>query len=179
MRTISRPLAARTRRPSGTMAQARSRPPRPRSIRMRLAFGESWIPAPGSSSRAACSRTVTRKPRRASANAAVSPAMPAPATMTVRDGVRTSSPRGGSNGGVGQRALGRPRRARRESRIVAVKGGTVGADIFGIVAHVAEDMRMIEGRLGADAHEFLGADFDHRNAGFVMEVRDNRFRHGP
>ena len=32
---------------------------------MRAALGESWIPAPVSSSRSACSSTTTRKPLRA------------------------------------------------------------------------------------------------------------------
>jgi hypothetical protein len=41
------------------------------------------MPAPISSSFAACSTTVTRKPRSASAAAAVRPPMPAPAMMTV------------------------------------------------------------------------------------------------
>ena len=54
---------------------------------MRAAFGESWMPAPVSWSRSACSKTTTRKPLRASASETVSPPMPAPATMTVREDV--------------------------------------------------------------------------------------------
>ena len=50
-----------------------------------MAFGDNWIPAPVSSNRSACSRTSARKPLRASASAAASPPMPAPAMMTVRE----------------------------------------------------------------------------------------------
>jgi hypothetical protein len=39
-------------------------------------------------------------------------------------------------------------------------------------------MRMIERRLGADAHELARADFDHRDTWIVVEVRNNRFGHG-
>jgi hypothetical protein len=38
-------------------------------------------------------------------------------------------------------------------------------------------MRVVERRLGADAHEFAGADLDHRDAGIVVEVRDDVFGH--
>jgi hypothetical protein len=38
-------------------------------------------------------------------------------------------------------------------------------------------MRMVERRLGADAHEFAGADLDDRNADIVVEMRDYRIRH--
>ena len=38
-------------------------------------------------------------------------------------------------------------------------------------------MGMIERRLGADAHEFARADFDHRDTGVVMEVRNDVLGH--
>ncbi len=73
-----------TRIAVGAITTGRRRSPKPRSIRMRVALGPSWMPAPVSSSFSACSKTVARKPARAMAIAAVSPAMPAPATMTWR-----------------------------------------------------------------------------------------------
>ena len=39
-------------------------------------------------------------------------------------------------------------------------------------------MRMIVGGRGAHAHEFLGADLDHRHARIVVEMGDNVLRHG-
>jgi hypothetical protein len=36
---------------------------------------------------------------------------------------------------------------------------------------------MIEGRQRADAHEFLGADLDYRNAQVIMKMRDDRLGH--
>eukprot|EP01037_Dinobryon_pediforme_P019782 gene19780-20257_t len=40
-----------------------------------------------------------------------------------------------------------------------------------------EDMRMVEGRAGADAHELMCADDDSRHAGVIGEVGDNGFGH--
>ena len=37
---------------------------------------------------------------------------------------------------------------------------------------------MVVGRRAAHAHEFLGADLDHRHARIVMEMRDDVVRHG-
>lgn len=37
-------------------------------------------------------------------------------------------------------------------------GGAVRADGFRLIAHVYEDVRMIEGRQSADTHEFLRPD---------------------
>ena len=84
---------------------------------------------------------------RASASAAVSPPIPAPATMTVREGATACAP--GRSGRLGQRAVRRPRRVRIERRIVAVERRAIGADDLVVVAHVEEDVRMIERRLGA------------------------------
>lgn len=39
------------------------------------------------------------------------------------------------------------------------------------VAHVDENMRMIEWGKGAHAHEFLRADPDTRDAGLIVEMR--------
>jgi hypothetical protein len=38
-------------------------------------------------------------------------------------------------------------------------------------------MRVIERRIGADAHEFLRADLDHGDAGIVVEVRNDMVGH--
>ncbi len=46
------------------------------------------------------------------------------------------------------------------------------------VAHVEEDMRMVERRHLADAHELLGADLDDRHAGGVVEMGNDALRHG-
>src|SRR5665811_2187869 len=72
MRTISRPEPpAITRIACGVITDGASRSRRPSPISTRVALGESWMPAPTSSSLAACSRTGTRKPARASASADV------------------------------------------------------------------------------------------------------------
>ena len=55
---------------------------RTHEIGIRMALGESWMPAPVSSSRAALSNRATRNPRVASASAAVRPTGPAPTTIT-------------------------------------------------------------------------------------------------
>jgi len=78
---------------------------------------------------------------------------------------------------VGQGAFRRTRRVRRERRIVAIERRAIGADVFGVVAHVTKHMRMIERRLGADAHEFPGADLDDRDAQIVVEMGNDRVRH--
>ena len=79
---------------------------------------------------------------------------------------------------AGQCAFRRPRRIRRKRRVVAVERRAIGADIFGVLAHVAEYMGMVERRLGADAHEFPGADLDHWHAEVVVEMGNDAVRHG-
>ena len=71
-----------TRIACGAITSGRSRSRKPSAISTLVALGESWMPAPASSSFGACSITVARKPARANAIAAVRPAMPAPAMMT-------------------------------------------------------------------------------------------------
>ena|ERR1700730_3597697 len=58
-----------------------------------------------------------------------------------------------------------------ETRVVNIVGRAIGADRVLVVAHVDENMRMIERWLRADAHEFLGADPHLRNAWLVVEMR--------
>src|SRR5882757_9337727 len=101
------------------------------------------MPAPVSSSRAACSISVTRKPLRASISAALNPPMPAPAIRTLRDDA-TGLPR---SGGFGQRASRRPRLVRIQARIVPVERRAIRADDLLVGAHVEEHMRVVERRL--------------------------------
>jgi hypothetical protein len=58
---------------------------------MRVAFGVSWSPAPNSSSVFALSYIATLKPAGRSANAAVSPAIPAPAMIARGDKPQATS----------------------------------------------------------------------------------------
>src|SRR5712692_6982939 len=108
---------------SGVTARAASRGCRPRSISTRLALGESCRPAPASSRRSAFSRTTTRKPRPASASAAVNPPIPAPATTMVREAAT-----GRSGDFILQHAFGRPGLAGLEVGGVTIQGGAIGAD---------------------------------------------------
>jgi hypothetical protein len=57
-------------------------------------------------------------------------------------------------------------------RIELVERGAIGADLFGFRAHVEELMRMIEGRVGAHAHELLDPDLDCGMPGIVLKMRD-------
>ncbi len=56
-------------------------------------------------------------------------------------------------------------------RIVDVMRRAIGADRVIVLAHVDENMRMIERRQSADAHEFLGADPHVRNARLIVKMR--------
>jgi hypothetical protein len=65
----------------------------------------------------------------------------------------------------------------RQRRVVAIERRAIGAHILNILAHVAEDMRMVLWRQRTYAHECLGADLDDRHAGLVMEMRNDYIRH--
>src|SRR5215467_14121361 len=134
---------------SGTTAREPSRSLMPRPASTWLALGESCRPAPVSSSRSAFSSTTTRKPRAASASDAVSPPIPAPAMKMVRD----AATRAGS-GDVLQDAFRRARLARGEVGGKAIQRRAIGADDLAVVAEVEKDMRVVERRVRADAHEF-------------------------
>src|SRR5205085_7704611 len=58
-----------------------------------------------------------------------------------------------------------------------VQRRAIGANDLVVVAEIEKNMRMIERRVGAHAHEFLRTDLDDRNSGIVMEVRDNIIGH--
>src|SRR5690242_11273741 len=62
-------------------------------------------------------------------------------------------------------------------RIEPVERRAIRADDFVVPAHVAEDMRMIEWRFCADAHESLRTDLDNRDAWIVMEMRNDVLDH--
>src|SRR3954471_1743474 len=157
---------------SGVTAREPTRSCSPSATRMRLALGDSCRPAPASSSRAAFSRTTTRNPFAASASAAVSPPIPAPATTMVRI---VATDRSGDL--VLQHAFRRPGLAGAEVGGVAVQRGAIGTDYLVVVAEVEEDVRVIERRVGTDAHELLRADLDDRDAGIVVKVRNDVIGH--
>jgi hypothetical protein len=60
---------------------------------------------------------------------------------------------------------------------VAIKGRAIRADVFSVFAHIAEYVRMVVWRCGADAHEFLCADLDDRNTWIVMEMGNDFVAH--
>src|SRR4030081_1745578 len=145
----------------------------PNSTRMRLALGDSCSPAPTSSSRSAFSSTMSRNPFAASANDAVNPPIPAPATKMVRDAATARS-----GGLVLHHAFRWPRLARREVGGVSKQRRAIRADDLVVVAEIEEHMRMIERRVGAHTHEFLRTDLDHGHAGIVVKVRNDMIGHG-
>ena len=67
---------------------------------------------------------------------------------------------------------------RAELFIVAVERRAVGADHLTIVAHVEEDVGMIEGRTCSDAHELANANADRPMSGGVVEVGRSGIGHG-
>ena len=60
-----------------------------------------------------------------------------------------------------------------QRRVAAIERRAIGAHILNILAHVAEDMRMVLWRQRTYAHECLGADLDDRHAGLVVEMRND------
>src|SRR5690349_13622079 len=58
-----------------------------------------------------------------------------------------------------------------------VQRRAVRANDLVVVAEVQKYMRMVERRVGADAHEFLRADLDDRRAGIVVEMGNDRIGH--
>src|ERR1700761_2661556 len=175
MPAISRPLVALISEMESGVTARESRGRKPRSISTRLAFGESCKPAPVSSSRSLFSRTMTRNPCRASASEAVSPPMPAPATIIVRDAVTPPPDRSGHL--VGQHAFRRPGFTGLEVGGVTIERRTIGADDLVVVAEIEKDVRVVEGWVGAHAHEFLRADLDDGDAGIVVKVGDDMIGH--
>jgi hypothetical protein len=64
-----------------------------------------------------------------------------------------------------------------ERLIVSVERRAIRADEFRIVAHVAEDVGMIERWQGANAHESGSADLDNGNPEIVVEMRNYSICH--
>src|ERR1700716_2430515 len=157
---------------SGMTARAASRGCNPSSTSRRLALGESGRPAPASSRRSAFSRTTTRKPCPASASDAVNPPIPAPATKMVREAAT-----GRSGDLVSHHTFRRPGFAGGEVGGVTKQRRAIGADDLVVVAQIEENMRVIERRIGAHAHEFLRADLNERNAGIIVKVRNDMIGH--
>src|SRR6266852_995299 len=121
------------------------------------------MPAPISSRRCAWSNTVTPNPCRAIAKAAVSPPIPAPAMMTVREDATAHV--SVASIAAATRLLHPP--ARR----------AIGTDDLACIAHVEEHVRVIERSQLALAHELPRADLDDRDARRVVEVRNDPLRH--
>src|SRR6185312_13217371 len=138
---------------SGITARQASFSRRPSSTRTRLALGDSCRPAPASSSRSAFSRMTMRNPCAASASAAVSPPIPAPATKIVRDAAT-----GRSGDLVLHHAFGWAGFAGGEVGGITVQSRAIRADDLVVVAEIEEHMGVVERRIGADAHEFLRSD---------------------
>ena len=66
--------------------------------------------------------------------------------------------------------LGGPSLGGLEVRIMPVMRRAIRADDFLFTAHVEIDMGMIEGRLGADAHELVRAGFDRGDAHVILQM---------
>ena len=60
-----------------------------------------------------------------------------------------------------------------ELRPVPVERRAVGTHLLAVLAHVEEDVWVVEGRRRADAHEALHPDADDRNARIVLEMRND------
>src|SRR5690606_14320165 len=103
----SPPTASISRSWSMYTAPARAASPKPRKSKQWKALGPSWMPAPISPKRLACSRTMLRRPARARPRAVARPPMPPPAIRKGRS--RMSDPPAGPGGtapGPGQDAAG-------------------------------------------------------------------------
>src|SRR5437660_1257849 len=138
------------------------------------------MPAPTACRPSAASNSTTWNPCCASARLAVSPPIPAPAITTA--GEAATAHRSGAEvrlaGRPRELAFRRPRRMGIEAFVVAKQGRAIRADDFRVVAHIEENVGMIERRSLADAHEFSGADLDDRHAGSVVEMGHDLLCHG-
>lgn len=66
---------------------------------------------------------------------------------------------------------------RSETRIVTIERRAIGADDLVLIAHVEEHVGVVERRPCPHAHEFARTDLDDRDAGVVLEVRNDVLRH--
>jgi hypothetical protein len=83
----------------------------------------------------------------------------------------------GSGGFVLYHAFGRPGLAWGKIGGVAIQRRAVGADDLVVVTEVEKNVRVIERRIGAYAHEFLRSDLDDRNPGVIVKVRNDVIGH--
>ena len=60
---------------------------------------------------------------------------------------------------------------------VAVQRRAIRTDDLVVVAEVEKNMRMIEGRIGTHAHEFLRTDLDDGHAGIIVKVGNDMIGH--
>ena len=79
---------------------------------------------------------------------------------------------------IREHAFGRPRFPRAETGAVTEQRGAIRTDDLVRISQIEINMRMVEWRQLADAHEFPRADFDHRHASRVVKVGNDRFGHG-
>lgn len=61
--------------------------------------------------------------------------------------------------------------------VIDKMSGAIGADRVRACAHVNEDMWMVEGREGTNAHEFMGTDAHLREAGLVVKMGSGACSH--
>src|SRR6266436_10429889 len=100
--------------------------------------------------------------------------------ITVREEATSPSlaARGSRRQRFHQGALGWSCRVGIEARLVAEQGRAIWTNGFARIAHIDEDMRMVERRPFSHAHEFPGADLDHRHAWSIVEMGNDLIRHG-
>ena len=66
---------------------------------------------------------------------------------------------------------------RRQGTVMAIERRAIGAYVLDVLAHIAEDMRVVSWWQRTHAHEFLSTDLDDLNAKVVMEMRNNFVGH--
>ena len=87
-----------------------------------------------------------------------------------RRGRQLLTPADNSGWGIVQRAFRRPRGVRLQRRVVPIERRAIRANVLRVRSHVAEYVRMIEWRHGADAHELPGTDVNDGDAKIVMKM---------
>ena len=93
------------------------------------------------------------------------------------DGARSGHATARSGGLVLDHAFRRPGLASFQVGGETIKRRAIGADDLVVIAEIEKDMRVIERRIGAHAHELLRADLNDRYAGFVVKVRNDMVGH--
>ena len=144
------------RSPPARPRAARSRSPRPRREQHARRVGRKLDAGAGLFEPRGLLQHTARNPARASVSAAVSPPIPAPAMMMVRERATAGRPSGQTASVRAQAHLGRLRHG----------GSSAGSCRYSVEQYgqmnslsppmSQKDVRMIERRRGADAHEFAG-----------------------